>query len=96
MRRAFGIVLLLGALLAFTINFGVWHWFISLPIFSFFALLSPIVNLTLLWNPLSFFTPGIVGNIPFLSGAAGSILNYVWAAIWSFGLGIGGLVLATK
>jgi hypothetical protein len=68
--KAFGALLILSAVACFLVNFKIWNpWLLA--------------NLPYFWNPLSYFTPKIVGNVPIISGSIGYVLNYIFALVYS-------------
>jgi len=87
MRKQIGCVLIVAAILCFSVNFGLVNA-LNLP-----SVFSSIFSLQWLWNPLSFVAPMIAGTIPFIGGAFTGAVIYILALIWSFGLGITGIIL---
>jgi hypothetical protein len=68
--KVVGLLLVLTAGACLLVNFGIWHpWLLG--------------DVAWLWNPLSLFTPGLVGDIPLISGGLAFLLNGVFAVIWS-------------
>jgi hypothetical protein len=67
----------------FGVNFHIFH-LTSWPLLS----LLPSYFL----NPLSLLIPKIVGHIPLISGALAFALTYIFASLWSIGLGALGVV----
>jgi nitrate/nitrite transporter NarK len=81
--KAIGALLLLVAVASFLVNFKIWHpWLIG--------------NIQLLWNPVGYeLTPrllGWVGSIPLLGGALKTLLNGIFALIYSAVLFVIGIV----
>jgi hypothetical protein len=93
MRKSIGAILLIGAFLTFFVNFGIWHLFGFLSSFGFLFNLK--VFGTSIWNPLSYFTSGVVGHVWLISDISGAILNVLWALAYSFLLGITGFILVS-
>jgi hypothetical protein len=77
-----GILLIFVAIIDFAVNMNLWH--------------PPIIyNLlpSVFWNPLSFFTPRLVGHIWLLSAAAGAVVDFFMSIFWSFMLFVFGIFL---
>jgi hypothetical protein len=73
--KVFGAVLLLIAVVCFLANFNIWK-----PPFIFGILPA------LFWNPLSYFTPqiiGSIGSIPLIGSALSGLMNYIFAIVYS-------------
>ena len=93
MKKALGICLILAAVLAFGVNFGIVSFVISNWVSSL-SVLMPVFNFSLLWNPLGAFASMIAGTIPLFGGAFVGAVTYILAIVWSIALFVVGLILA--
>lgn len=89
--KILGALLIVAAIITFIANFGP----LIVPSFGLWHnwLISSLLNLHWLWNPLSLLTPYLTGNIPIISGGIGWILNGIFTVLWPIILFIIGLIL---